>query len=120
MARIDDGLLYLEIDGASQEQLQKGLAAARLHIVRAGLFVDEAMQSAERRDRYEQANLGSQADDVSPPEEPDETDLDRADVVDEAWLVALEAAGFGTGTLGLLPPGERPTAAVRDLFEEVG
>ena len=120
MARMDDGLISLEIEGASEDELRRGLAAARRHIARSGLYVDEAMQSAERREQYDQGIAAWQAGQAAiPPEEPGEEDLDRADVVEEAWIAGLQAAGFPFGVLGLLPPDRRPAPAVRDLFAEI-
>jgi hypothetical protein len=49
MARVDDGELYLEIEGATAEQLRNGLAAGGLvflcpslfHLLSRSLFVGE-------------------------------------------------------------------------------
>jgi hypothetical protein len=109
---MNDGELVLEIEGASEARLSEGLAAARRYIERAGAFVDDTFQSAERRSAATDAGL------VFVAELADE-DLDRAKLADEATLEALKAARAAHGTLGLLPIEERTRnrPVVRDLFE---
>jgi hypothetical protein len=112
VARIDDGELYLEIEGATEAQLSEGLAVARRYIERAGAFVDDVLQSAGRRNAAMDEGLIGVA-------ELTDDDLDRADLVNEATLEALKAASARSGTLGLLPIKERTRnrPVVRDLFE---
>lgn len=115
MARIDDGELFLEIEGATQEQLRAGLTGARQYIARSGVYVEDAMRSAAMRSQEsEWATSGDVA-------EMTEEDEENADIVDEAWLAALQAADASAGTLGLLPAAERTRnrPVVRDLFEPV-
>lgn len=52
MARIDDGELYLEIEGSTEEQLRSGLVAARRHIVGCGAQVGRAMRAEARREEH--------------------------------------------------------------------
>lgn len=117
MARIDDGELFLEIEGAGEDQLQRGLSAARQYIARSGVYVDDAMRSAALCEQESTLEFGTgELADV-----PSEQDYENAGIADEAWAVALAAAGFNSGTLGLLPADQqtRNRPVVRDLFEMV-
>src|SRR6185312_13041036 len=51
MARVDDGLLYLEAEGVAEDQLRRGLSAARQHIARSGVCIEDAMEAAAKWDR---------------------------------------------------------------------
>lgn len=122
MARIDDGELYLEIEGATQEQLRAGLIAARRHIVSCGAQVGRAMRAEARREEHLQNLLVWEAGKGDhPDDEFTETDCELADIAEEAWQVAIEAAGAEGGRLGLVDVVEREAApaVVRDLFETV-
>lgn len=60
MARIDDGELYLEIEGATEEQLCAGLGAARRHLVGCGVNVARnACRGSPRGASSEGGALGS-------------------------------------------------------------
>jgi len=50
MASIDDGELYLEIEGASEEQLRKGIIAARQEFEKSGVPIKAAFFSYFNRD----------------------------------------------------------------------
>lgn len=117
MARINDGELFLEIEGATEVQLQRGLSAARQYIARSGVYVDDAMRSAALCEQESAWEAGG----GELPGEPSDQDYENAEIVDEAWAAALAAAGFNSGTLGLLPPDQqtRNRPVVRDLFEMV-
>lgn len=112
MARSDDGELYLAIEGATEAELQRGLAVAREIITRARLFVDDAFEAAALCAEAWNCPAG-----VRPPEPSDE-DYVTADIVHDAELAAIMAAGYGEGTLGLLPREQqtRHPPVIRDLF----
>jgi hypothetical protein len=105
MTKVDDGELYLEIRGATEEQLRAGLIAARAYISRCGVCAEDAMRSVALR-----GQLGI---------EMTEQDRENAAIMEEARLVGLEAAGASSGTLGILPMDRRTRnrPVVRDLFE---
>jgi hypothetical protein len=105
MTRVDDGELYLEIRGATEEQLRAGLAAVRAYISRCGMYVEDAMRSVALRGR-----LGI---------EMTEQDRENVAVMEEARLEGLKAAKSTSGTLGMLPVDRRTRnrPVLRDLFE---
>lgn len=110
MARVDDGLLYLEAEGVAEDQLRRGLSAARQHIARSGVCIEDAMEAAAKWDR----EIAWEKGEASLAEELSEEDHDKAELVEEAWQIAMRVAGAQMGRLGMLEPA-RPV--VRDLFE---
>ncbi len=115
MARSDDGELYLEIEDAAEDQLQRGLAAAREVFTRARVFVDDAFGAASICAEAWNCPIGVI------PLEPSDEDYAKADIFDDAELAALYAAGYVEGSLGLLPfeKQTRNPPVIRDLFELV-
>lgn len=122
MARIDDGELYLEIEGATEEQLRAGLSAARRHLVGCGVDVARAMRAEARREEHLQKVLLWEVGKCDhPDDEFTATDCELADIAEEAWQVAIEAAGADNARLGLIDVAKREgsAAVVRDLFKTV-
>lgn len=124
MAKIDDGELYLEIAGATDEQVSAGLIAARRTLV--GVNIADALAAQARVDECGQTELAWEQGLVSEPDEPSEGDVELADRIDEAWWNAVLAAGFDPKAqmvvgrfclLGQEQEGELPV--LRDLFEAV-
>ena len=50
MASIDDGELYLAVEGASEDQLRRGLAAARASLEQSGVSIDNAFIALAERE----------------------------------------------------------------------
>lgn len=118
MARIDDGELLLEIRGATEDQVAQGLAAARQYLEQAGVNLRAAFAAQERATettfRWEEG-LDDEPDDV------DEADEELSAALDEAWFLAVQAAGFdpsGQVVIGKFDLVREPPV-VRDLFEPV-
>ena len=127
MARIDDGELYLEIEGASEEQLRAGLIAARKRIARTGFGLAAAFAAQARVDETSQSILAWEQGLVTEPDEPSDEDQAMCDAVDAAWWDAVLAAEFNpreqlvVGRFGLLNQEQQAgrAPALRDLFEPV-
>lgn len=121
MARIDDGELYLEIEGADEDQLSSGLTAARSHIARNGIGIVRAMRSLVKLQAYvEQVALWEQGK-AKHPKELGEDEWTEGEIAEDAIMAALHVAGFAQGheaKIGLVDPSvEEPAPVVRDLFE---
>src|SRR5690606_36452339 len=122
VARIGGGERCLESEGATGEQLRAGLIAARRQNVSCGADVGLAMRAEACREEHVQNLLVWEAGKGDhPDDEFTETDFELADIAEEAWEVAIEAAGAEGGRLGLVEVVEREgaPAVVRDLFETV-
>lgn len=113
MARMDDGELVLEIEGATEQQLERGLRAARQYITRARVDVEDAMRSAALLDEREPGWVA--ISDLS------DEDAENVMIVDEATCEALNAADAASCKLGIIPRAlrTRNRPVVRDLFELV-
>lgn len=122
MAKIDDGELILEIEGATDEQLHLGLRAARAHFVFLAADMKDVFTAHARVAAASGSGrmLAASNDDL----DCDEV-LDLATTVDEAWFAAASAAGYDPevqhvrGALRLVERELDGDAAVRDLFESV-
>lgn len=120
MARLDDGEIFFESEGATEEQLRAGLIAARRHIVGCGANVFRTLAAAERDEQYMEQVLAWEVGEADDPKELSEADLELTYVAEAAWQAALEAAGTDRGRLGVVKEAERDhPAVVRDLFEAV-
>lgn len=86
MATIDDGELYLEIEGASEDQLQRGLRAARHVLANAECSIEDAFQAYFDR---ENADMCDALDDTPA------VVFAHAKVLDDAMAAALQAAEVG-------------------------
>jgi len=110
MARIEDGELYLEIKGATEDQLRSGVAAARRSFEEAGVDMAAAFAATARVDEAYQAELAWEQGITAEPAEVSGADLDLSDAADAAWAAAVHAAGYDprehvvVGQLGLVEP----------------
>ncbi len=112
MASIDDGELYLEMEGASELQLQLGLRAARQIFDSAGCSISDSLHAYfEREEARARDVLHDMPADV----------FDSAKITDDAARAALEAADMrqhgnapGTWRIGIWEMVERKN---RELAE---
>lgn len=125
MARVDDGELYLEIEGATEGQLRRGLIAARKSLAEAGVDIRAAFAARERVERAEMEELGGENVLGDKPDAPSDEDEALFEALDEASWTAAVTAGFGPQSplaiirFGLVDDDQKPEKApvVRDLFE---
>lgn len=96
MAVMDDGELYIEIEGATEIQLRTGLLAARGVFEQAGIPICETFEAAFD---LEGADLDDTVEELA-----DDVFL-KAGVLSDALAAAMRAAGHwpssGQGALGL-------------------
>jgi len=83
MATINDGELHLDIDGADEEALRRGLAAARRSLADSGVALWDAF-----RGQFEI----EQADDLDMIEQVDPVDASNARALSDATAAARAAA----------------------------
>ena len=117
MARFDDGELYIEMEGATHEQAQRALVAARRMIAGAGVSLEDAMRALARREALFEKELLWEDGRGPEPEWLTDHENHSADIAEEAEMATEAAASGKSCKLGLLdlPPQQAP--AVRDLFE---
>ena len=94
MALIEEGELHLDINGAGEDQLRAGLAAARDSFAQSGVDVRAAFAAQARVAEAEQSELAWEQGQIAEPVEPSAADLALSDAVDAAWMAAVRAAGF--------------------------
>lgn len=118
MARYDDCEMYLEIEGATEEDIRRGLWAARNYFVAEEVDPVLAIRADERVCAYMEAcSAWESGEGDHPTGVPSEEDDRLSEIASEAWRLALEAAGSDRGTLGLVEnPTRSPQPAVGDLF----
>ena len=121
MARIEDGELLLEIEGASEEQVSHGLAAARQHLQQSGVNLRAAFAAQERADEAGQVTLQWEQGLVDEPGEVGEADEELVAELGEAWFLAVRAAGFDPAEEMVIGKFDlvREPPVLRDLFEPV-
>jgi len=110
MARIEDGELSLEIEGATADQLRSAVAAARRSFEEAGIDMVAAFAAQAQVDQAYQAELAWEQGAAAEPAEVSAAVLALSDAADAAWTAAVHAAGFDpgehlvVGQLGLVAP----------------
>ena len=90
MATINDGELYLMVKGASEDDIRRGLMAARAVFEESGVTVADALAALEDRE----AMFGN----PNPPPLTDEH-VRRVEVFDKAAQAAIDAVGIEPGTV---------------------
>lgn len=88
MATINDGELHLEIPGADEEGLRRGLSAARASLEASGFTLEEAFRGSFDR---EGADMRGELDELP------QRQLDAAGALDDACLAATKASDPGAG-----------------------
>lgn len=121
MARTNDGELCLEIEDATDEQVSKGLFAARSYLARNGINAIGAMRSLAKMQTYVDQQLLWEQGKGEHPDDLSEDEWTEGEIAEEALMAALEVAGFPQGhpsKLTLADSGlKAPEPVVRDLFE---
>jgi hypothetical protein len=96
MATINDGELHLEIPGADEQGLRRGLAAARASLEASGFTLEEVFRGAFER---EGADMRDELDDLP------QRLLDAANALDDAGFAATKAndpdAKYSNGYLSI-------------------
>lgn len=90
MATINDGELYLMVEGASEDDMRRGLMAARAVFEERDVTVADALAAVEDRE--------AMFNNPNPPRMTDEH-VRRVEVFDKAAQAAIDAVGVEPGTL---------------------